>query len=59
MSRTTIELDDELLAEAMRRSGARTKRAAVDLALRRLLSVPTTEEIMALRGIGWGEEPTG
>jgi Arc/MetJ family transcription regulator len=59
MSRVSIDLDDELLAEAMRRSGARTKRDVVDLALRRLLSVPTTEEIRSLRGIGWGQELTG
>ncbi len=36
MSRTNIDLDDELVARVMRRYGLRTKRAAVDLALRRL-----------------------
>lgn len=56
MTRTTIEIDDELLAAAMRELGARTKREAVDLALRRLVSVPTTEDIMSLRGIGWPQE---
>jgi Arc/MetJ family transcription regulator len=58
MSRTIIDLDDELLAEAMRRSGARSKRDVVELALRRLLSVPTAEDILSLRGIDWGKEPT-
>ena len=34
MGRTMMRLDDELLREAMRLSGARTKREAVELALR-------------------------
>jgi Arc/MetJ family transcription regulator len=37
MSRTTIELDDELVAGVMRRYNLNTKREAVDLALRRLV----------------------
>ena len=34
MSRTNIDIDDELAAEVMRRFGLSTKKAAVDLALR-------------------------
>jgi Arc/MetJ family transcription regulator len=54
MSRTNIELDDELVAEVMRRYGLRTKREAVDLALRRLVGLPLTKSFLkGLRGIGW------
>ncbi len=54
MSRTNIELDDELVAEVMRRYGVSTKREAVDLALRRLVGVPLKREFLqSLRGIGW------
>jgi Arc/MetJ family transcription regulator len=35
--RTNIEIDDQLLSEAMRRSGARTKKAAVEAGLRLLV----------------------
>ena len=35
MGRTNIEIDDDLIAEAMRRYGLATKREAVDFALRR------------------------
>jgi Arc/MetJ family transcription regulator len=55
MSRTNIELDDALVAEVMRRYGVRTKREAVDLALRRLVGVPLTREFLrSLKGVGWG-----
>lgn len=54
MGRTNIELDDELVAVAMRRYGLTTKRAAVDLALRRLVGPTLTSELGdELRGIGW------
>ena len=35
--RTSIEIDDRLMLEAMRCSGARTKKAAVEAALRLLV----------------------
>ena len=54
MSRTNIDIDDELVATVMRRFGLRTKKEAVDLALRRLAGpVPTREELLALEGSGW------
>lgn len=37
MGRTNIEIDDTLVEEAKRLTGARTKREAVDIALRRLV----------------------
>ena len=53
MARTNIEIDDELAAEVMRRFGLKTKRAAVDLALRRLVGVPLTRQfLLDLEGIG-------
>ena len=57
MGRTNIELDDALIAEVMRRYGVRTKREAVDLALRRLVGLPLTREFLqSLKGAGWGGE---
>jgi Arc/MetJ family transcription regulator len=54
MTRTNIDIDDELIAEAMRRYGLKTKKEAVDLALRRLVGPRLTREFLkALRGIGW------
>ncbi len=54
MGRTNIEIDDELVGEAMRRFGLRTKREAVDLALRRLVGPRLSPEfIKSLEGIGW------
>jgi Arc/MetJ family transcription regulator len=38
MGRTNIVLDERLLRQAMRVTGARTKRQAVDLALRELVA---------------------
>lgn len=54
MTRTNIDIDDALVAEAMRRFDLGTKKEAVDLALRRLVGVPLTREaILGLRGTGW------
>ena len=54
MSRTNVEIDDELIARVMRRYGLSTKRAAIDLALRRLdLEPMSREEALAMRGTGW------
>lgn len=59
MGRTNIEIDDELIRRVMERYGLRTKREAVDLALRRAVDgiVPmTNEEFLAMRGTGWGDD---
>ena len=54
MSRTNIDIDDELIAKVMQRYGLTTKRDAVDFALRRLMPEPmTTEEALAMEGSGW------
>jgi Arc/MetJ family transcription regulator len=55
MSRTNIDIDDDLVEKAMKRYRLASKRAAVDLALRRLVGEPMTrEEALAMRGTGWG-----
>lgn len=54
MGRTNIDIDDGLVAAVMHRYGLRTKREAVDLALRRLVGEPpATAEILQLEGTGW------
>lgn len=54
MGRTNVHVDDELIARVMRRYGLTTKRAAIDLALRRIdLEPMTREEALSLRGSGW------
>lgn len=54
MSRTNIDIDDELLRHAMQRYRCRTKRDAVNLALRKLLGDPMTkEEVLAMEGMGY------
>jgi Arc/MetJ family transcription regulator len=54
MTRTNIEIDDELVERVMRRYRLPSKRAAVDLALRRLVGEPMSrDEALATEGSGW------
>lgn len=54
MARTNIDIDDDLVRRAMLRYGLRTKREAVDLALRRLVGEPLSlEEALEMEGSGW------
>lgn len=48
--RTNIEIDDDLMRQAMRRSGAATKRAAVEAGLRLLAETHAQGSIRRLRG---------
>ena len=48
--RTNIDIDDRLMREAMRSSGARTKRAAVEQALRLLIQTRAQKSLRRLRG---------
>jgi Arc/MetJ family transcription regulator len=48
--RTTIEIDDRLLHQAMRSCGARTKKAAVEAGLRLLVRIHSQTAIRELRG---------
>jgi Arc/MetJ family transcription regulator len=52
--RTNIEIDDQLMRQAMRSSGSRTKRATVEAGLRLLVQVQGQAGIRRLRGkIKW------
>ena len=52
--RTNIEIDDELMEQAMTASDAFTKRAVVEEALRLRLRIRAQGEILKkLKGIGW------
>ncbi|HRY44368.1 MAG TPA: type II toxin-antitoxin system VapB family antitoxin [Thermoanaerobaculia bacterium] len=48
--RTNIVLDDELVREASRLTGIRTKRSLVDEALRLLVRTKKRRSILALKG---------
>jgi Arc/MetJ family transcription regulator len=52
--RTNIEIDDQLMREAMRASGRKTKRDVVEAALRLLVETKAQADIRRLRGrIEW------
>ena len=48
--RTNIDIDDRLMEEAMKSSGSRTKRAAVEAGLRLLIRTRSQDSIRKLRG---------
>jgi Arc/MetJ family transcription regulator len=52
--RTNIEIDDKLMAQAIKLTGLPTKRAVVEEGLRLLVRVrKQTQALKALRGLGW------
>lgn len=54
MTRTNIEIDDDLIGRAMSLYRLRSKREAVDLALRKLVGEPMGRaEMLAAEGSGW------
>lgn len=54
MGRTNIDIDEELVSEAMRKFGLKTKKDAVDLALRRLVGPKFNLDVLdSVTGIGW------
>lgn len=54
MSRTNIDLDDDVVEVAMQLYGTKTKKETVDLALRRLVGARlSVDEAIALEGSGW------
>lgn len=58
MSRTNIDIDDELIGRAMAKYGLPTKRSAVEFALQRLVGPPLTgpalaDFLFAIEGTGW------
>ena len=48
--RTNIDIDDRLMEEAMKSTGARTKRAAVEAGLRLLIQTRAQASVRKLRG---------
>lgn len=52
--RTNIEIDDDLLAQAMAATGLPTKRATVEAGLQMLVQMrQQAEAFESLRGLGW------
>jgi len=52
--RTNIEIDDELMKQAMKATGAGTKKAAVESALRLAVQMHKQEKALkGLWGLGW------
>ena len=48
--RTNIDIDDRVIREVQRLTGARTKREAVDVALRELVARHRRADILKIRG---------
>jgi Arc/MetJ family transcription regulator len=48
--RTNIDIDDKLMRQAMKATGATTKKAAVEAALRKVVQLKRQEGIKKLRG---------
>lgn len=58
VTRTNIDIDDELLERAMALYGTTTKKETVELALRRLIGPPMSKaDALAMRGTGWQGGP--
>jgi Arc/MetJ family transcription regulator len=54
MTRTNIDIDDDLVRTVMEQNHLSTKREAVDFALRKTVRrPPTLEEIQSLEGVGF------
>ena len=54
MMRTNIDIDDELMADAMEATGAKTKREAVEISLRKTVRLHRQKRILDLFGkIDW------
>lgn len=48
--RTNIEIDDKLMKDTLKATGLKTKKEAVDLALRELLKLKRQANVRELRG---------
>ena len=53
--RTNIDIDDKLMKETLRASGAKTKRDAVLTAMRFFVQLRRQEKVRELRGMGGWE----
>jgi len=55
--RTNIVIDDQLMAAALRATGAKTKREAVELGLKTLVRLKKQEAIKGMRGkLQWQDD---
>jgi Arc/MetJ family transcription regulator len=55
MGRTNVVVDDALVERVMRLYGLKSKREAIDYALRKIAGLPENHrKILELRGSGWG-----
>ena len=55
--RTNIVIDDKLMAAALRATGAKTKREAVELGLKTLVRLKKQEQIRGMRGkLKWRDD---
>lgn len=52
VTRTNIEIDEQLMRQVMSTYGFKSMREAVDFALRELVE-PDVKSILELQGIGW------
>jgi Arc/MetJ family transcription regulator len=48
--RTTVVIDDELMAAALESTGLKTKKAVIEEALRTLVQLKKQEQVRSLRG---------
>ena len=48
--RTNVVIDDELMSQAMKYTGLKTKRAVIEEALRTLIRLKSQEQVRTLRG---------
>jgi Arc/MetJ family transcription regulator len=53
MGRTNVVVDDALVEKVMRLYGLRTKREAIDFALRRVAGERAPRDMLDLVGMGW------
>jgi Arc/MetJ family transcription regulator len=53
MVRTNVVVNEDLLEKIMRLYGLKTKRAAIDLAIRRLAGEDRYTKMLELEGSGW------
>jgi len=53
VGRTNVVIDDKLIARVMKLYGLRTKREAIDFALRQVAGSSDPRGLMSLKGIGW------
>ena len=57
MPPTNVDLDEKLVAEAMRASGLRTKKAVVEEGLRALIRLNEQQAVRRLRGMMHWQDP--